>query len=220
MPALILDDGAGAGRGVRNRGALRLRIGILLGAVGYAAGLQIVTVLLLRFLTDSMAISAVVAGLLLAVTKLYDAVIDPLIGIASDRTRSRWGRRRPWMLAGAVVLPLSVTALFSLPHLGAMQAGFVVVVLLLVHGTAYSAFVVPYTAIGAEAGGDYHGQSEIMSYRVYGGSLGLLVAATFAPWLLALWGSDPDGHARMGIAIGLIIAFACVTAPGRTSRSG
>ena len=99
-----------------------------------------------------------------------------------------------------------MAALFGLPYLGAMQAGFVVVLLLLIHGTAYSAFVVPYIAIGAEAGGDYYGQSEIMSYRVYGGSLGLLVAATFAPWLLALWGSDPAGHASMGAAIGLIIA--------------
>ena len=182
------------------------RIGFLLGAIGPAAGLQIVTILMLRFLTDSLAMTAAIAGLLLAITKVYDGLIDPAIGVASDRTSGRWGRRRPWMLGGAVILPVSVALMFSVPMFALSNPIAVVLILLLIHGTGYSMFVVPYTAIGSEVCDDYHERSVLMSFRVYGGSLGLLVAATGAPWLLALWGTDANGHAMMGVTIALLIA--------------
>ncbi len=195
-----------------NTGAARelvaLRSGYLLGAVAYAAGLQVVNVLLLRFLTDTLAMSAALGGLLLAATRLYDAVIDPLVGVASDRTHSRWGRRRPWLLAGALTLPLSIIAMFNAPALPELWLAVYMIVVLMAHGTAYAAFVVPYTALGTELVSDYHERSRLMSYRVYGGSLGLLLAASFAPWLLSMWGADRAGHGSMGLAIALPMLLA------------
>ncbi|MDX2224054.1 MAG: MFS transporter [Rhodospirillaceae bacterium] len=181
-----------------------------LGAIGYAAGLQVVNVLLLRFMTDDLAIAAGVAGTILAVTKLVDAVEDPLVGYLSDRTRSRWGRRRPYLIAGALVLPLMTAALFNPPALSANALAGYMLVMLLAHSLAYTFFVVPYTAIGAEIIEDYHARSTLMSFRVYGGSLGLLMAATVAPWLLATWGSDRDAHGIMGLVLGLIVLACCL----------
>ncbi|WP_169798361.1 MFS transporter [Sphingomonas soli] len=215
-----LESAGQAGTASGGKTSRRVRIGFLLGAIGPAAGLQIVTILMLRFLTDSLAMTAATAGLLLAIVKIYDGLIDPAIGVASDRTSGKWGRRRPWMLGGAVILPVSVAALFSVPMFASSYPVAIVLVLLLIHGTAYSMFVVPYTAIGSEVCDDYHERSVLMSYRVYGGALGLLVAATGAPWLLALWGPTAEGHAMMGVTIGVIIAVVGLAAAMILPASG
>ncbi len=180
------------------------------GAIGYAAGLQVINVLLLRFMTDALAIAASVAGTLLAISRLFDAVSDPLVGYLSDRTRSAWGRRRPYLIAGAILLPVTVVGLFNPPDWsGTALAGYMLAMLIM-HGLAYTAFVVPYTAVGAEILEDYHQRSTLMSFRVYGGSLGLLVAASVAPWLLALWGSDRAAHGNMSMTLAVVILVCCL----------
>ncbi len=188
------------------------RFGFFLGAMGAAAGLQIVAVLLLRYLTDSLAVSAVLAGGVLALTKAYDAVIDPLIGWASDKTRTPWGRRRPYLMAGTVLLPLSVALMFNLPPMASGATVAIIGLLLLLHGTGYSAFVVPYVASVAELTDDYHERSVLMSFRVYGGSVGLMIAATAAPWLLAYWGSDRAAHGHMGLVLSVVLLVALALA--------
>ncbi len=189
---------------------MRYRLAYGIGAVGYAAGLQVVNVLLLRFMTDDLAIAASVAGTLLAITRLFDAVSDPLVGYMSDRTRTPWGRRRPYLIVGAIVLPLTVFGLFNPPEISGMSLAGYMLGLLIVHGLAYTAFVVPYTAVGAEILDDYHERSTLMSFRVYGGSLGLLVAATIAPWLLAAWGGGRAAHGNMGLSLAFIIMACCL----------
>jgi Na+/melibiose symporter-like transporter len=71
--------------------------------------------LLLRYLTDYVGLAAGLAGLLIAVSKVYDAVTDPLMGWVSDNTRSRLGRRRPWLLVGTLLCGLALVALFNVP---------------------------------------------------------------------------------------------------------
>jgi len=73
-----------------------------LGSLGVAIFFNTQTVLLTRYMTDELGIAAGVAGLLLLLSKLYDAVTDPLMGWITDRTKSKWGRRRPWLVIGGV----------------------------------------------------------------------------------------------------------------------
>ncbi len=188
------------------------RIGFLLGAVGPAVGFQVVTVLMLRYLTDSLAISAVVAGSMLALTKLFDAVIDPLVGWASDKTRTPMGRRRPYLIAGAALLPLSVAMLFNTPDMSAGLTIAAISLFLMINGVGYSAFTVPYIAIASEITDDYHERSMLMSFRVYGGTIGLMLASTGAPWLLALWGAGREGHGQMAWILAAIVLVTLVIA--------
>jgi GPH family glycoside/pentoside/hexuronide:cation symporter len=181
------------------------RLGFLLGALGPATGFQVVTVLMLRYMTDSLAISAVLAGSVLALTKIFDAVVDPLIGWASDKTRSRIGRRRPFLIAGTVLLPVSVVLMFNTPQLAPALAAAVIGIFLMLNCAGYSAFTVPYLASAAEITDDYHERSVLMSFRVYGGTLGLMLASTGAPFLLAYWGGGRAAHGHMALVLAPIM---------------
>uniref|UniRef100_UPI0035CBFC8A MFS transporter n=1 Tax=uncultured Sphingomonas sp. TaxID=158754 RepID=UPI0035CBFC8A len=103
-----------------------------LGTLAVAALFNAVNVLLLRYVVDFVGIGAALAGSLIGLSKLYDAVIDPLVGAASDRTRSRWGRRRPFLLFGGVLLAIAALLLFNVPSgLSAqVKVGYVLVALL------------------------------------------------------------------------------------------
>jgi GPH family glycoside/pentoside/hexuronide:cation symporter len=174
-----------------------VRLGFMLGALGPSLGFQLVIVLMLRFMTDSLAIPAAVAGGLLAATRIFDAIVDPLIGWASDKTRTRIGRRRPWFLAGAVLLPISAAALFNVPIMAAGATEGFLALFLIMNAVGYSAFTVPYVASVAEIAGDYHERSVLMSFRIYGQTFGLMLASSVAPWLLAAWGAGRAAHGKM-----------------------
>ena len=99
----------GAAGAAAEQQALPFRIvfGWGLGTLGVAVLFNATNLLLLRFLTDFAGLAAAAAGLAMALSKIYDAITDPLMGVISDRTRTRWGRRRPYLLPIATVnLPI------------------------------------------------------------------------------------------------------------------
>ena len=189
----------------------RIGIAFALGAMGLAATTQAVTILLLRFLTDSLAVSAAIASLLIAAAHCYDALIDPVVGHASDRSPTRWGRRRPYLLAGALWMPIALIALFHIP--GALGAGALIAYLavgLLVLATASSMFKVPYAALSVEVCSNYHERSRIMAYRVFGGSIGLMLGSTVPAWMLASSGAHRAAYGDMARAMAVIVALCCL----------
>ena len=103
----------------------------------------------LVFRADTVGISAALAGTALLIGKIWDAVVDPFIGFYADRTQSRWGRRRPWLLIGALPLLLTMWLFFATPDfrsspvLGCVWATFALCLL----NTAYSAVNIPYGSL-------------------------------------------------------------------------
>jgi GPH family glycoside/pentoside/hexuronide:cation symporter len=187
------------------------RTGFLLGAMGPSISFQIVIILMLRYMTDSLAISAVVAGSVLALTKVFDAVIDPVLGWASDKTRTPIGRRRPYFMLATILLPLSGVFLFNVPQMAAPLVVGWLAVFLVMNAAGYSAYTVPYIASVSEITDDYHERSVLMSFRVYGLTLGFMTASTGAPWLLALWGSGRAAHGHMGwVMAGLMLITSAI----------
>ncbi len=94
--------------------SLRICVGWSLGTLGLTT-FMVGSYLLLRFMTDYMAVPPAVAGTIFALAKIYDGIADPIIGSFSDRSRSRWGRRRPFLLGGAFACALTFMLAFNAP---------------------------------------------------------------------------------------------------------
>ena len=181
------------------------QVGYGLGAVGTGAYGTAPSLLLLFFMTDTLGIPAALAGLGLFLAKAWDVVNDPIMGVISDRTRSRWGRRRPYLLAGAILLGISLSLLFAVPDFDSVHARFAwVLSIFLLCSTTFTIFSVPYIAMPAEMTVDYHERTTLMSFRMAFMSAGVLVAGGLAPLVRDAAGGGRRGYAVMSVALGAI----------------
>jgi len=135
----------------------------------------------LFFLTNVAGLNPGLAGTVILVGKVWDAINDPIIGWLSDRTQSRWGRRYPWMMIGAIPLGISFAFLWWIPGIENQTGLFIYycAIALLFH-IAFTAVVLPYATLGAELTEYYDERISLISYKAgfsIGGSiLGLLIA--------------------------------------------
>jgi GPH family glycoside/pentoside/hexuronide:cation symporter len=209
-------DGAHADRDFGGASALapKLPFAICLGwgagTLAVAVLFNAVNVLLLRYLVDFVGISAGIAGALIGLSKLYDAIIDPLIGTLSDRSRSRAGRRRPFVLVGGGLLAIAAVMLFNVPNmLKGTSVLWYVALALIVYATAYATFSVPYMAMPAEMTRDYHERSRLISFRVYAVALASLVAVFVGPVVIGALGGGQAGYTALsGVLVVVILASA------------
>lgn len=123
-----------------------------------------------------LGLSGALAGMAALMALLVDAITDPMVGRLSDRFKSRWGRRHPFMLAGAIPFGVAIMVLFAPPDgLSQMQlfswmlGGAIAVRLML------TLFFVPHLSLGAELATDYHGRTSLIGYRVFFTYAGILV---------------------------------------------
>jgi glycoside/pentoside/hexuronide:cation symporter, GPH family len=188
--------------------SLRHKLGWGIGSLGVAILFNTQTVLLTRFMTDELGIAAAAAGTLLALTKLYDAFTDPLMGWISDHTRSRWGRRRPWLLLGGLGSACAFAFLFNPPD--SLSPTVAIVVGLLAYATFYTIFNVPYMAMPAEMSTDPAERTKLVSWRVKAIGVGQLIGAALAPMLVYWLGGGLAGYGSMAQILGTIAAVALV----------
>ncbi|MBM3515373.1 MAG: MFS transporter [Alphaproteobacteria bacterium] len=190
---------------------LSLCIGWGFGTLGIAIIFNSVNLLILRYMTDWLGIAAATAGLLIALSKAYDAVLDPIIGNVSDRTRSSMGRRRPYLLAGAFMCGLALPALFSAPAIDDMTSRTIYIgVMLILFATAYATFNVPYLAMPAEMTDDYHERSYLISFRVTAIGIGQVLGGFLGPYLIVTGGGGMAGHNLLGWVLGGLTFTACL----------
>ncbi len=156
------------------------------GDLGTAITANILAVFLLIFFTNVAGLKPGIAGSILLIGKVWDAINDPLVGVLSDRTQSRWGRRFPWMIFGAIPFGIFFFLQWVVPRFSndpiANQWGlfwFYVIVSILFNNF-YTAVNLPYTALTPELTSDYDERTSLNSYRfafsIGGGILSLLLA--------------------------------------------
>ena len=185
-----------------------LHLGWGIGSLGAALFLNGINFLLLFFLTTVLHINPAVAGLMMTVGKLWDMAANPAIGLLTDRTETRWGRRRPYLLLGALITSIAFAALFGPPEFGSNAALFAyILVCYLLVSTGYTIFNVPYMAMPAEMFDDYKERSVLMSYRVVFIAIGTLLAGSGGKLIAEAVGGGRHGFAVMGITVGIGIAF-------------
>jgi len=160
------------------------------------------------FLLDVAGLRPGLVGIIFLVSQVWDAITDPFVGSLSDRTRTRWGSKRPWLLFGAVPLALAFFLHWQVPALGdgAKFAYYLIVALLL--KTAYTVVNVPYAAMTPTLTQDYDERTRLNTFRFSFSILGGLMAVVMQPILVSLAGEDVIlGHA---ISAGVWASFIIV----------
>lgn len=180
-------------------------LGFGIGTVGVSIMLNAVTTYFPAFMSTVLGQSPQVAGYLLMISKLADAVIDVVIGSMSDRARTRWGRRKPFLLAGAMLSAISFLMLFVPPMLGEAALLAWMIAGLVIYSTAYSLFNVPYMALPAELTDGFNERTRLIGFRTVFVSIGQLLAMAITAWLIQSGGSGRGGYATMGVVMALII---------------
>lgn len=186
---------------------LSLPVKLAYGAGDFGAGLtsQFLAFFLLIFLTDVAGMRPVVAGSVLAVGKVWDAVNDPLVGMMSDRTNTRWGRRYPWIFLTAIPFGITYALIWIVPSFQQEWMSFwYYVAITTVFQMFFTTTNLPYSTLTAEMTQDYDERTSLTSFRLafsIVGGLSILIVA------LALLGPIPDPQQRyliLGVLGGIV----------------
>lgn len=176
-------------------------LGYAMGSFGTGVFSTVPAVLLLYFCTETLHISGSVAALLILIPKLWSIVWDPFVGSWSDRSTHRWGRRRPFMVAGILGMVTAFVLLFNVPEGSALQTIAWVGICYFMLATLYSLFAVPYIAIPAEISDDQPALAKLVSWRMVLVMLGIIAGAAGAPMIVSAAGGGRAGYGVMGWGI-------------------
>nr|WP_308167714.1 MFS transporter [Catellatospora tritici] len=182
-----------------------MRAGYALGSLATGAFGTVPGLLLLPYLTDNLGVAAGLAGLLVLLPKAWDVLINPLAGRFSDRTVSRWGARRPYLLFGGLGVAVLFALMFAAPFGTGAGASAYVAVAFLATATAYAFFQVPYVAMPAEMTDDYSERTRLMTWRVAVLAVAILVSGAVAPIVVNSTGGGVAGHRWMGVFVAALI---------------
>ncbi len=147
-----------------------------------------------KFYTDVMGVHVSAMGLILLIVRLFDAVTDPAIGLISDRIRTPFGRRRPFIAVGALLTGLAIFLLFNPPHMSADTATVWFMALIFLLFLFWTVIIVPYESLGPELTFDYNERTTLFGMRDGALIAGTLVAAASPAAIKALMDLPEGGQ--------------------------
>ncbi len=163
--------------------------------VGYAMGdtsanliFQTMVILQLAFYTDTFGISAAAAGTMLLVVRFWDAIFDPLMGVIADKTNTRWGKFRPWVLWTALPFGIMGFLTFNTPDLGPAGKLIYAYATYIILMTVYSANNLPYSALSGVMTGDLSERTSVSQYRFVFAMIGQLIIQGLALPMVLFFG--------------------------------
>src|SRR6195952_5289085 len=184
-----------------------VRAGYGLGSVATGTFGTVPGLMLLPFLTDTLGITAAVAGVIVFAPKAWDVVLNPIAGRISDRSTDPRGPRRPFLLRGGLLLAVCFALLFAAPPLGTkVLDGLWVLVMFVLCATAYAFFQVPYVAMPAEMTDSYDERTRLMTWRVAILALAIMISGASAPAIRDALGGGP-AYRVMGIATAVLLVI-------------
>jgi GPH family glycoside/pentoside/hexuronide:cation symporter len=195
--------------GTPKRGHVSLDVMLLYGAPSLAGAAMLVPIYihLPKFYSDVVGVPLGFLAIAIAGARALDALSDPLVGWLSDRTRGRFGRRRPYIAVGAPLCALAFFALFSPPArlAGIGAAGWFTSAFIL-YFLFHTLYALPHYALGPELTQDYHERSRLFGFREAFSILGT-IAASIAPGVLISAGlSERRAFAAMGAVFAILLA--------------
>lgn len=190
--------------------SLKTKLFYGIGDVGNAIVNSAVQFFLLIFYTDAALVPPALVSSALLVGKIWDAINDPLFGWFSDRVSSkRFGKRRVFMIFGAIPLGISIMLLWFVPS-GLGQVGIFIWIMMtfILFDTIWTGTNVPYYSLSSELTEDYDERSSLTSYRMILAVPAYLVGAALTPFIVGLFAVKSTGYGFIGIAYGIIAAAA------------
>lgn len=182
------------------------------GGLGEGIGYNFFYAFFLFFLTTVAGVSPMMAGTIALVAVLWDGVSDPLIGYLSDNSKNPAGRRRPFILVGAVLFGVSIALLATDVPLSTGIKPIYFIVINMVYWTGLTSTVIPHTSLGAELTSDYDERTKLRSYQTFfmngGAALALSLTLVLVTGLTSLSGSETAGWSMTGIVFGVLVFLA------------
>jgi GPH family glycoside/pentoside/hexuronide:cation symporter len=174
--------------------SLPRKIGFTVGDYAFNLYWQSISLFLLFYYTDVVGLSATTAGVIYMVASIWDGAIDPVMGALAERTRTRWGRYRPYLLLGAMPLGLSFAWLYYKPALDAFGLTAVVLAAHLLFRVCYTVSSIPYVSLTARVTSSSSERSMIAGFRMAFASLaGMTVSFATQP-LVSYFGGGDDAR--------------------------
>ena len=171
---------------------------IAYGMPGLGAGYMylLMSLYVMKFSTDVLLIAPAVMGVIFSISRIWDAVSDPIAGYLSDRTTFKFGRRRTWMLLSFIPISFGFLAVFSPPEsMQGQSLDLWMMIAILSFYSAITLFNVPHMALGAELSEDYHERTRLFGVRHIGFTLGSILSLVSMSLLISEENS-PTGDVR------------------------
>jgi GPH family glycoside/pentoside/hexuronide:cation symporter len=160
-------------------------------------------------------LNPVVLGWVLASSRIFDALIDPVIGNWSDNAKTRWGRRRPFVFVGAIFLAITFAFLW-LPPAGLSVTGIAIYLTIaaFLFYLAFTIFVIPFSALGMEMVTDYHGRTQLFMFRLVPAFMASLIVPLLYKFARSdlFGGNEMIGMRYVGVIIAVVILLTAVPA--------
>ncbi len=192
-----------------------------IGDLGNAVVNSAIQFFLMKFYTDGALVPPALAGNALLIGKIWDAINDPLFGWFTDRTKSRFGKRRVFMIFGAIPLAISIALLWFVPTQDKIWTFVWIALTFILFDTVWTLTNVPYYALTSELTDDYDERSSLTTYRMAMAVPAYLVGAALTPAIVGLFALQRTGYAFIGIAYGILAgAVLLIAAAGIRERTG
>ncbi len=199
----------------------KTKVGYSFGGTGDAIAYDFVGSFLLFFLTDLAGIKPALAGTVITLAVVWDAITDPIIGMLSDRCKSKYGKKRPFMIGSAFPLALTMILLFHVVGLTATMKFLYYVILAMLFWTAYTAYNIPFFALGGCLTSNTDERTKIRAVAQVFNFIGVFFASAFPAFLIGKFKesgyTNEDAWQYAVITIG-IIAIVTIIISWNTTR--
>ena len=192
-----------------------------MGSLGTGGFATLPGLVLVYYLTDSLGVTALAAGAIVTAAKVWDVLIDPVIGGLSDNGLARTGTRRGLMRLGAIGLPIAFVLTFAVPAgIGPIPSAIWVLIAFMAAATCFSLFQVPYIALPAELTDDYRERTRLLTWRVVILTVAILLFGAGGPEIRGMFPDDELlGYLVMAavaaVVLGVGLYIASTVAPQR-----
>lgn len=168
------------------------------------------------FLVMALNMDPLLAGILVAAPRIFDAITDPIMGFVTDNARTRWGRRRPFIFIGGIVAGIAYMLMWQLhPENSTLYNFFYFLFMSLVFYLGYTIFATPLVALGYEMSSDYNERTSIMAISQWIGQIAWMIApwAWVIVYMDALFADPAEGSRQLAVVVGaLCMALAIIPA--------
>ena len=174
------------------------------GDLGPAITANVLVFFLLYFFTNVAGLAAGTASNILLIGKVWDAINDPIVGVLSDRTSHRWGRRYPWIVYGAIPFGIFFFLQWIVPSKDPTILFWYYVAISILFNTAYTAVNLPYTALTPEITQDYNERTSLNSFRFSFSIGGSILSLIIAQIIFAIVKDDTQKYLILGALCAVI----------------